>query len=144
MVKSIAFYCMEGGGVKKWGRGGGSRECLTAFVPTSDCRFNCHGMIYVPVSEGKLIVTNFQLLAPLVLGGAPILSPAGGAIAPPAPPGHHATDWPQKLRKPGPALHKRTLTLLEGGFVRTPPGYGLARAIYHGARNSSEASTTTS
>ena len=73
------------------GEGGGSRECLTAFVPTSDCRFNCHGMIYVPVSEGKLIVTNFQLLAPLVLGGAPILSPAGGAIAPPAPPGHHAT-----------------------------------------------------
>ena len=53
-----------------------------AFVPTSDCRFNCHGMIYV--SEGKLIVTNFQLLAPL------FLSPAGGTIAPPAPPGHHA------------------------------------------------------
>ena len=39
---------------------------------------------------------------------------------------------PQKLRKPGPAPHKRTLTLLGGGgggggggFVRTPPGYGL-------------------
>ena len=34
----------------------------------------------------------------------------------------------QKLRKPGPAPHKRTLTLLGGGgggFVRTPPGYGL-------------------
>ena len=49
-------------------------------------------MIYV--SEGKLIVTSFQLLAPLVLGGAPIFKPrkGGGAIAPPAPPGHHATD----------------------------------------------------
>ena len=70
------------------GGGGGSRERLTAFVPTSDCRFNCHGMIYVPVSEGKLIVT--KLLAPLVLGGAPIFKPrrGGGAIAPP---GHHAT-----------------------------------------------------
>ena len=79
-VKSIAFYCMEGGGVKRGGGGGR----LTAFVLTSDCQFNCHGMIYV--SEGKLIVTNFQLLAPL------FLSPAGGAIAPPAPPGHHATD----------------------------------------------------
>ena len=37
---------------------------------------------------------------------------------------------PQRLRKPGPAPHKRTLTLLGGGggggFVRTPPGYGLA------------------
>ena len=50
------------------------------------------------VSEGKLIVTNFQLLAPLVLGGAPIFKPrkggggggGGGAIAPPALPGHHA------------------------------------------------------
>ena len=34
----------------------------------------------------------------------------------------------QKLRKPGPAPHKRTLTLLGEGFVRTPrapPGYGL-------------------
>ena len=76
--------------MKKWGGGGGggggiSRERLTAFVPTSDCRFNCHGMIYVPVSEGKLIVT--KLLAPL------FLSPAGGAIAPPAPPGHHATGY---------------------------------------------------
>ena len=55
-----------------------------AFVPTSDCRFNCHGMIYV--SEGKLIVT---------VVGAPIFKPhrggggggrgGGGAIAPPTP-----------------------------------------------------------
>ena len=34
------------------------------------------------VSEGKLIVTDFQLLAPLVLGGAPIFKP------PPQPPRH--------------------------------------------------------
>ena len=86
----------------------GSRERLTAFVPTSDCRFNCHGMIYVTV--GKLIVTNLQLLAPLV----PLfLSPAKGAIfappppppPPPAPPGHHATAATKpipegRLRKP--------------------------------------------
>ena len=87
-VKSIAFYCMEGEGVKRGGGGGGGGR-LTAFVLTSDCRFNCHGMIYV--SEGKLIVTNFQLLAPLVLGGAPIFKPRRGGNCPPAPPGHHAT-----------------------------------------------------
>ena len=77
------LYCMEGGGVK---RGGGGRERLTAFVPTSDCRFNCHGMIYV--SEGKL---TFSCWRPLCSVAPLFLSPAGGAIAPPAPPGHHAT-----------------------------------------------------
>ena len=35
----------EGGG--GGGRGGGGGEAGSAFVPTSDCRFNCHGMIYV-------------------------------------------------------------------------------------------------
>ena len=67
---------------------GGGRERLTAFVPTSDCRFNCHGMIYV--SEGKLIVTNFQLLAPFVLGGAPIFKPRRGGNCPPGP------SWPPR------------------------------------------------
>ena len=79
----------------KGGGGGGAGS----FVPTSDCRFNCHGKIYV--SEGKLIVTNL-LLAPLVLGGAPKAPQGGGGGGggggncppppPPAPPGHHATD----------------------------------------------------
>ena len=80
-VKSIAW---SGGGVKRGGGGGGegSRERLTAFVPT-DCRFNCHGMIYV--SAGKLIVTNFQLLAPLVLGGAPIFKARRRGNSPPPP-----------------------------------------------------------
>ena len=80
--------------MKGGGGGGGSRERLTAFVPTSDCRFNCHGMIYV--SEGKLIVSCWRPLCSV----APLfLSRAGGAIAPPPPPppapppGHHATGY---------------------------------------------------
>ena len=67
-------------------RGGGGGGGAGSFVPTSDCRFNCHGMIYV--SEGKLIVTNFQLLAPLVLGGAPIFKPRRGGQLPPWSPRH--------------------------------------------------------
>ena len=59
-----------------------------AFVPTSDCRFNCHGMIYV--SEGKL--QTFSCWRPLCSVAPLFLSPAGGAFAPPAPPGHHATE----------------------------------------------------
>ena len=83
-------------------------------VPTSDCRFNCHGMIYV--SEGKLIVTNFQLLAPLVLGGAPIFKPRRGGNCPPPPP----PPGPPLATTPLPDTHApsyATIAVAEAGAV---------------------------
>ena len=70
---------LKGGG---GGGGGGGRERLTAFVPASDCRFNCHSMIYL--SEVKLIVClqTFSCWRPLCSVAPLFLSPAGGAIAP--------------------------------------------------------------